>query len=156
MLQNAQPISIPTPDNEPFPVSPKIDSLVNEISKLTLIEVSELSSALKKRLNIPDTPVMSFGAVPAAAPAAAAEDDEDAAPKKAVKTSFNVKLVEFSNDKKVALIKEIKSMLTDMNLVQAKKFVESAPVIVKADLEKEEAEKLKATLESIGGVCQIE
>lgn len=70
LLQNAPQISIPRPDNEPEQVSPKIENLVNEISKLTLIEVSELSSVLKKKLNIPDAPVMSFGgfAPPAAAP----------------------------------------------------------------------------------------
>lgn len=155
LLQNAQQISVPAPETEYVPASPKIENLVTEISKLTLIEVSELSSALKKRLNIPDTPMMAFGAAPVAAPAAAAEDEEPVQ-QQAVKSSFNVKLVKFDDSKKVALIKEIKGLLTDMNLVQAKKFVESVPVVVKADLAKDEAEKLKATLEKIGGECVIE
>ena len=73
MLQNAQQISIPIPDNEPVPVSPKINNLVDEISKLTLIEVSELSSTLKKRLNIPDTPIKAFGAAPVTGAAAVPE-----------------------------------------------------------------------------------
>ena len=43
-----------------------------------------------------------------------------------------------------------------MNLVQAKKFVESAPAVVKTDLSKDEADKLKAALELVGGTCKIE
>ena len=43
-----------------------------------------------------------------------------------------------------------------MNLVQAKKFVESAPAVVKTDLSKDEADKLKANLEAVGGTCRIE
>ena len=62
----------------------------------------------------------------------------------------------FSADKKVALIKEIKNNVEGMNLVQAKKFVESAPAVVKTDLSKDEADKLKAALELVGGTCKIE
>ena len=62
----------------------------------------------------------------------------------------------FAADKKVALIKEIKNNVEGMNLVQAKKFVESAPAVVKTDLSKDEADKLKAALELVGGTCKIE
>ena len=62
----------------------------------------------------------------------------------------------FAADKKVALIKEIKNNVEGMNLVQAKKFVESAPTVVKTDLSKDEAEALKSTLEAVGGSCKIE
>ena len=83
------------------------------------------------------------------------DEPEEATPA-AVQTSFTIKLESFTAEKKVALIKEIKANVEGMNLVQAKKFVESAPAIVKADVSKEEAEKLKKALESAGGKCTID
>jgi len=56
----------------------------------------------------------------------------------------------------VTLIKEIKNLVEGMNLVQAKKFVESCPTVVKGDLSKDEAEKLKEALTAAGGTCKIE
>ena len=113
-------------------------------------------SFLQKRLNISDAPVM-MGAVaaPAAASPAAEEAEEDSAPA-AVQTSFTLKLESFQADKKVALIKEIKANVEGYNLVQAKKFVESAPAVVKEDLSKDEAEKLKKALEGAGAKCSID
>lgn len=107
---------------------------------------------MKKRLNLPDAPAFPVGAV--VAPQAAAEDD-DAGPAKA-KSSFTVKLTKFDEKQKVALIKEVKGLLEGMNLVQAKKFVESAPTVVKADIGKDEAEKLKEALEKVGATIEIE
>ena len=71
-------------------------------------------------------------------------------------TSFTVRLESFDTAKKVTLIKEIKNLVEGMNLVQAKKFVESCPTVVKADLSKDEADKLKEALTSAGAVCKIE
>ncbi|KAF1582153.1 UNVERIFIED_CONTAM: 39S ribosomal protein L12, mitochondrial, partial [Eudyptes robustus] len=73
----------------------------------------------------------------------------------AQKTMFSVKLVKFDDSKKIALIKEIRNAIEGLNLVQAKKFVETAPVEVKADLGKNEAEALKALLEKVGATCEI-
>ncbi|KAJ8967608.1 hypothetical protein NQ314_002726 [Rhamnusium bicolor] len=64
--------------------------------------------------------------------------------------------MKFEEKQKVALIKEIKSLLEGMNLVQAKKFVESAPIVVKADIPKEESEKLKEAIEKVGGTVVVE
>lgn len=146
-------LTIPPPSGSDRPPSPKIDKLATEIAQLNLIEVSELSSLLKKRLNLPDAPAFPAGAV--LAPSAASADDEDETPAKA-KTSFTVKLTKFDEKQKVALIKEVKALLEGMNLVQAKKFVESAPTVVKADIAKDEAEKLKEALEKVGAVVEIE
>lgn len=84
-----------------------------------------------------------------------ADDEEEAAPKK-VQTAFKVKMLKFDDKQKVALIKEIKSLFEGMNLVQAKKFVESCPTLVKEDVSKEEAEKLKEALTKIGAIIEIE
>lgn len=81
--------------------------------------------------------------------------EEDAKPK-AVKSSFTVKLTKYDEKQKVAIIKEIKSLIPGTNLVQAKKFIESVPQVVKADLSKEEAEQLKEALVKVGGEVVID
>ncbi|KAK3796454.1 hypothetical protein RRG08_009231 [Elysia crispata] len=151
---SASPDIIPPPDDASTKTySPKIEKLVDDISQLTLLEVADLNELLKKTLNIQDAPMMAMGAMPTAAPQAEAEEEE--APKRE-KTSFSVKLVKFDAGKKVALIKEIKNSVEGLNLVQAKKFVESAPQIVRADIPKEEAEKLKEALIAAGAEIEIE
>ncbi|XP_046663314.1 54S ribosomal protein L12, mitochondrial [Homalodisca vitripennis] len=97
--------------------------------------------------------MMAVGAV--AAGGQVQEDEEEAAPK-AVKTDFTVKLMKFDEKQKVPLIKEVKNLIEGMNLVQAKKFVESAPAVVKADISKDEAEKLKEALVKVGAEIVIE
>ena len=66
-----------------------------------------------------------------------------------------MKLNKFDDAKKIALIKEIRNNVPNMNLVQAKKFIESAPVEVKGDLGMNEAEELKAKLEAVGAECEV-
>nr|CAG4641418.1 EOG090X0O3H [Eulimnadia texana] len=131
----------------------KLQRIVNDISSLTLIEVAELNKLLKTTLNIPDAPVMAYGA-PAPVAKQEEEDEAEAAPVK-VQTSFTLKLVKFDDAKKIGLIKEIKNLIEGMNLVQAKKFVESVPTVVKADIGKDEAEKLKDAITAAGGICEI-
>ncbi|XP_030385860.1 uncharacterized protein LOC115632753 [Scaptodrosophila lebanonensis] len=145
----------PVPESTTKPPNPKLDSIVNNIAALNLLEVAKLSTLLKQKLNLPDTAFVPQVASGPAGRAAAADDEEEAAPKK-VQTSFKVKLVKFDEKQKVALIKEVKNLLEGMNLVQAKKFVESAPTIVKEDIPKEEAEKLKEALAKAGAVIEIE
>ncbi|XP_022344986.2 large ribosomal subunit protein bL12m-like [Crassostrea virginica] len=132
---------------------PKIEKIVDEISQLTLLEVCDLNELLKTRLKIKDGPVMAMAGPVAAAPKE--EEEEEAAPK-VEKNAFTVKLVKFDDAKKITIIKELKNIIPDINLVQAKKFVEAVPQIVKADIMKEEAEKLKAALEAVGGVVELE
>jgi len=147
-------MAMSSPTGQEKSYDPKITRLVDEISRLSLLDVADLNELLKKRLNIPDTPMMgpmSFAAGPAAP---APEEEEAAAPKK-VQTSFTLKLMKFDEGKKVALIKECKSLLEGMNLVQAKKFVESAPCVIKADIGKDEAEKLQKALEAAGATCEV-
>lgn len=61
-------ISSPPPPSDDKPVDPKIDKIANDITSLNLIEVAELSDLLKKRLNLPDAPVMPVGGFVAAQP----------------------------------------------------------------------------------------
>ncbi|KAK7502359.1 hypothetical protein BaRGS_00006312 [Batillaria attramentaria] len=149
----AETIPPPHAEGEPKIYNPKIEKLVQDISQLTLLEVADLNELLKKTLNIQDAPMMAMGAV--AAPAAKEEEEEEVAPRQE-KVAFTVKLTKFDDKKKVQLIKEIKNLIPNMNLVQAKKFVESAPQVVKADIAKDEAEKLKEALVAAGGEAEIE
>ncbi|CAG0888523.1 unnamed protein product [Darwinula stevensoni] len=138
-------------DNAPKIYPQKLEKLVNDISQLTLIEVSELNELLKKRLNIPDAPMMPFGSMMAMTAGAPKEEEEEAETKQQ-QTNFTLKLTKFDEAKKVALIKEIKGLIEGMNLVQAKKFVEGVPQVVRKDIPKEDAEKLKDALEKVGDV----
>lgn len=150
----AEPLDIPLPEGVQGPANPKLLGIINEIAKLNLLEVSELSALLKKTLNLPDAPVMAYGSGPAIA-APAQEEEEEAAPK-IIQTAFKVKLCSYDDTKKIVLIKELKNLMQDMNLVQAKKFIESAPIFVKEDIPKDEAEQLRAALEKVGAVVEIQ
>lgn len=114
-------------------------------------------SSTKTRLNIPDLPVGGFAMAPGAgAPGAAAPvEEEEAAPAAAEKTLFNLKLESFEAGSKPKIIKEIKNML-GLSLVDSKKFVESAPKIMKESVPKEEAEKIIETLKGLGAKAIME
>ncbi|NWT38038.1 DIC protein, partial [Chroicocephalus maculipennis] len=135
--------------------SPKVRQLVRDIAGLTLLEVADLNALLKETLKIPDVAVM-----PAAAaslqPSQAAPQEEEEVPLKKEKTHFTVRLTELKPADKVKLIKEVKNFVPGVNLVQAKKLVESLPQEIKANASKEEAEKIKAALEAAGGTTQQE
>ena len=92
-------------------------------------------------------PVGNFSAGPA--PTAAPVEEEEAAPAVQEKTLFNLKLESFEPTAKPKIIKEIKSML-GLSLVDSKKFVESAPKVLKEGVPKEEAEKIAETLKALG------
>ncbi|GAB5587030.1 54S ribosomal protein L12 [Umbelopsis nana] len=130
---------------------PKITSIVDEISKLTLLQTADLVSQLKTRLNIQDI-AMPVAMPSASAGGAAAPVEEE---KPAEKTEFKVKLEKIDPAAKAKVIREVKN-LTGMNLVEAKKFVESVPKVVKESVPKEEAEKLKKALEALGATVVLE
>ncbi|XP_077294833.1 mitochondrial ribosomal protein L12 [Arctopsyche grandis] len=149
-----EPLTIPTSESLDKIFSPKLEKIATDISTLNLLEVSELSQLLKKRLNLPDQPMMPANfSMQAFAPAA--NQEEVAATATKVKTEFTVKMTSFDEKQKVALIKEVKNLLEGYNLVQAKKFVEALPTIIKKDTTKEEAEKLKEAFTKVGAVIEI-
>ncbi|KAF4121237.1 large subunit ribosomal protein L7/L12 [Geosmithia morbida] len=135
------------------PANPKIDTIVDQISQLTLLETADLVSTLKSKLNIPDLPVGGFAAAPAAA--APAEEAEEAAPAAAEKHLFTLKLQQFETASKAKVIKEIKALL-GLSLVDSKKFVESAPKTMKENVPKEDAEKMIATMKELGATVIME
>ncbi|KAK1813418.1 54S ribosomal protein L12, mitochondrial [Friedmanniomyces endolithicus] len=135
--------------------NPKISTIVDQIGQLTLLETADLVSTLKSRLNIPDMPMGGFGGSAAPAAAAPAEEPEEAAPVKEEKTLFNLKLESFEAGSKPKVIKEVKAML-GLSLVDSKKFVESAPKVMREGVPKEEAEKLIETMKALGAVVKME
>lgn len=152
----SEALAVPPLDNAPKEYSPKIQQLVNDIASLTLLEVSDLNDLLKKTLNIQDVGMMPMGAPAVAAVAAPAAAEEEAAPAKKEKTMFLVKLTDLKGADKVKLIKEVKNCIQGINLVQAKKLVESLPQDIRENVSKDEAEKLKAALEAAGGTVVLE
>ncbi|CAL1588195.1 unnamed protein product [Knipowitschia caucasica] len=155
-INHVEAIATAPLDGAPKQYSPKIQQLVNDIASLTLLEVSDLNDLLKKKLNIQDVGMMPMGAMAGAAVPAAQAAEEDDAPAKKEKTHFTVKLTELKAAEKVKLIKEVKNCIQGLNLVQAKKLVEALPQEIRANVSKEEAEKLKAALEAAGGTVVLE
>ncbi|OXV11853.1 hypothetical protein Egran_00387 [Elaphomyces granulatus] len=138
--------------------NPKIAQIVDQISQLTLLETADLVASLKSRLNIPDLPIGGFAVSPgsvAVGGAAAVAEEEEAAPAAQEKTLFTLKLESFDAAAKPKVIKEIKSML-GLSLVDSKKFVESAPKVMKENVPKEEAEKILETLKGLGAKAVME
>ncbi|KAF4797432.1 39S ribosomal protein L12, mitochondrial [Turdus rufiventris] len=136
--------------------SPKVRQLVRDIAGLTLLEVADLNALLKETLKIPDAAVMPAAAASPLPAQAAPQQEEEVVPLKKEKTHFTVRLTEMKATDKVKLIKEVKNFVPGVNLVQAKKLVESLPQEIKANASKEEAEKIKAALEAAGGTVVLE
>lgn len=126
-----------------------IKAIVDQIGQLKFHEVTLLNEALKRELKIPDVQRV------AATTAAPGEEGEDGA-SAGVKSSYTVKLTKFDDTKKVALIKEIKKLVEGINLVEAKRFVEECPRVIRSNITKDEAEALQKQLEAAGGVVKLE
>ncbi|EIW82508.1 ClpS-like protein [Coniophora puteana RWD-64-598 SS2] len=141
------------PPPPPASVDPKLGRIVDDISGLTLLQASDLVTLLKSRLNIQEIamPAASAGPAPAAPAVEAAEEER---PKE--KTVFNVKLESFEATAKPKVIREVKAMVPNLTLIEAKKFVEGVPQILKENLPKEDAEKMKAVFEALGAKIVLE
>jgi len=120
----------------------KIEKLVDDLSGLTVIEAAELAKLLEDKWG-----------VSAAAPVAVAAPAAAAAAPAVEKTEFTVVLLE-AGDKKINVIKEIRA-ITGLGLKEAKDLVEGAPKEVKADVNKDEANKIKKQLEDAGAKVEL-
>ena len=123
----------------------KLDQLVADLSALSVLEAAELSKLLEEKWG-----------VSAAAPVAAAAPTGPAAPVEAVEeqTEFTVILTD-GGDKKINVIKEIRTIRSDLGLKEAKDLVEGAPQAVKENISKQEAADIKTKLEAVGAKVEV-
>ncbi|MBL8602185.1 MAG: 50S ribosomal protein L7/L12 [Myxococcales bacterium] len=122
----------------------EIQQLVDSISKLSLIEASELVKALEDKLGVKAAPVAVAGPAAAAAPAAAAPAEP---------TEFNVELTA-AGANKINVIKVVRE-ITGLGLGEAKALVEGAPKMLKEGLDKAAAEDLKKKLTEAGATVTV-
>jgi large subunit ribosomal protein L7/L12 len=120
----------------------KLEKIVDDLSALTVLEAADLAKLLEEKWG-----------VSAAAPVAAAGPAAAAAPAAEAKTEFTVMLME-AGPNKINVIKEVRA-ITGLGLKEAKDLVEAAPKEVKADVSKDESEKLKKQLEAAGAKVEL-
>ena len=120
-----------------------LQKIVDDLSSLTVLEAADLAKLLEEKWGVSAAAAVAVAAGPAGAGAAAAEE----------KTEFTVVLAA-AGDKKIEVIKEVRA-LTGLGLKEAKDLVEGAPKTVKDGATKDEAEKIKATLEKVGAKVEL-
>ena len=119
-----------------------IAKLVEELSKLTVLEAADLAKALEEAWGVSAAAAVAV----AAAPAAAAEAVEE-------KTEFDV-ILTGDGGNKIAVIKEVRA-ITSLGLTEAKALVEAAPKAIKEGTNKTDAEEIKKKIEAAGGTVEI-
>ncbi|HZP20585.1 MAG TPA: 50S ribosomal protein L7/L12 [Bauldia sp.] len=122
-----------------------LSKIVDELSKLTVIEAAELSKMLEEKWGVSAAAPVAMMAGGGGAAAAAAPVEE--------KTEFNVVLAEVGAQK-INVIKEVRA-ITGLGLKEAKDLVEAAPKAVKEGVSKDEANKIKAQLEGAGAKVEL-
>jgi large subunit ribosomal protein L7/L12 len=127
-------------------MSERIDQIVEELKTLTLLEASELVSKIEETFGV-DASAAAAGPAMVMAAAAPVEVVEE-------KTEFNVMLDEVPADKKIAVLKVVRS-LTGLGLKEAKTLVESTPQQVQEGVAKEAAEDAKKKLEDAGAKVSL-
>jgi large subunit ribosomal protein L7/L12 len=120
-----------------------LQKIVDDLSSLTVLEASELAKLLEEKWGVSAAAAVAVAAGPAAAAAPAAEE----------KTEFTVVLAAIG-DKKIEVIKEVRA-ITGLGLKEAKDLVEGAPKPVKEGVNKDDAAKIKATLEKVGAKVEL-
>ena len=120
-----------------------LTKLVDELSSLTVLEAAELAKMLEEKWGVSAAAAVAVAAGPAAGPAAAAEEQ----------TEFTVVLAS-AGDKKIEVIKEVRG-ITGLGLKEAKDLVEGAPKPLTEGVAKDEANKIKETLEKVGAKVEL-
>ncbi len=118
--------------------------IVDDLSSLTVLEAAELAKLLEEKWGVSAAAAVAVSAGPAAGAAAPAAEEQ---------TEFTVVLAGVG-DKKIEVIKEVRA-ITGLGLKEAKDLVEGAPKPVKESVSKDEAEKIKATLEKVGAKVEL-
>ena len=127
-------------------MSDKITQIIEELKTLTLLEASELVVGIEETFGVDTSANLGAGVVMTATPLSTEETEE--------KTEFNVTLDEVPADKKIAVLKVVRT-LTGLGLKEAKELVESAPKIVQEALNKDAAEEAKKQIETAGGKVSL-
>lgn len=122
-----------------------VDTLIEEIKKLSVTELADLVHALEEEFGVSAAAPMAVAAAPAAGGGEAAAAEEQ--------TEFDVVLAAVG-DKKIQVIKEVRAA-TGLGLKEAKEVVDGAPKAVKEKVSKEEAEDIKAKLEAVGATVEV-
>ena len=121
-----------------------LQKIVDELSGLTVLEAADLAKMLEEKWGVSAAAAVAVEAGPAGGGGAAAAEE---------KTEFTVVLAS-AGDKKIEVIKEVRA-LTGLGLKEAKDLVEGAPKTVKEGVAKDEANKIKATLEKVGAKVEL-
>jgi large subunit ribosomal protein L7/L12 len=125
-------------------LSAKVQKLVDGVKELSLLEVSELVSALEDTFGVSAAAPMMMAGAPAAGAAAPVEE----------KTEFDVVMTSAGSNK-IGAIKAVRTLKPELGLAEAKAFVEAAPKTVLENAKKEDAEKAKKTLEEAGATVEL-
>ena len=120
-----------------------LQKIVDDLSNLTVLEAAELAKLLEDKWGVSAAAAVAVAAAPGAGAAAPAEE----------KTEFTVVLAS-AGEKKIEVIKEVRA-ITGLGLKEAKDLVEGAPKTVKDGVNKDEAAKIKATLEKVGAKVEL-
>ena len=124
-----------------------LEKIVEDLSSLTVLEAAELSKLLEEKWGVSAAAPVAMAAAPGAAAAAPAEAAEE-------QTEFTVVLTG-GGDKKINVIKEVRTIRPDLGLKEAKDLVEGAPQNVKENISKQEAADIKAKLEAAGASVTV-
>ncbi|MBU6410336.1 MAG: 50S ribosomal protein L7/L12 [Verrucomicrobia bacterium] len=128
----------------------EIANLVEELSKLTVIEAADLVKKLEERWGVTAAAPVAVGVAAAGAPAGA-----EAAPAAAVKDTFDVILASLPADKKIPVIKAVREVKAGLGLAEAKALVEGAPKPVLEGANKADADNAKKKLEEAGAKVEV-
>ena len=118
--------------------------MADELSKLTVLQASELSKILEEKWGVSAAAPAAVAAAPGAAAAPAAEEQ----------TEFTV-ILKSAGDKKLNVIKEVRTIISGLGIKEAKELVEAGGKTIKEGVSKEEAAKLKKQLEDQGAVVEV-
>jgi large subunit ribosomal protein L7/L12 len=124
----------------------KVEKIIEEVEKLSVMELSELVKGLEEKFGVSAMPMMAAGAPAAGGAAAGAEAAEE-------KDEYTVVLTS-GGDQKIAVIKAVREIKQDLGLKEAKDLVDAAPKELGV-MKKEEAEAAKAKLEEAGATVEL-
>lgn len=125
----------------------KVEKIIESLKELTLIEASELVKAIEETFEVSAAAPVAVAAAPVAGGAGATEAAEE-------KSEFNVKVTGFDAAKKIAVIKEVKTIM-NIGLADAKAKVEGGEFVLAENVKKDEANKMKETLSAAGATVEL-